>query len=331
MSDSTSHDDDDDLFFAVSRHEPPHVDVDPASDLFEVVTSDHLDSVARWTAADEGIVNGAPAVSAPRLTAGQRPSLLISSVVVVVTGLAVAGWWYWRPLRAAGVQPEKSSATAAPGTSPRRATTSSPSAANVTKPSTPQAVNVATASPAAKSLPTSFPAPRPSSSAPTALAPRGPAATPLAADALPSEAPAMPSIASRWARVTSPADAALALSRLSTQSAASPKVSDEQAVRLVIERYRLAYVAGDASAARAVWPNADANTLARTFDGSTSEVDFSECEVRVSGDVASAGCTSNSRSPEPSATAAPRVESRIWNFDLSRAGRNWQIDKVESR
>jgi hypothetical protein len=121
---------------------------------------------------------------------------------------------------------------------------------------------------------------------------------------LPTDVPSTPSIAQRWARVTSASDAALALSRLSTQSAASPKMSDEQAVRFAIDRYR-------------------------TAQSATQPFDFTDCKIQVAGDVASAGCTGKARVAESGGETASA--SRTWSFDLSRAGRDWQINKVESR
>jgi hypothetical protein len=119
----------------------------------------------------------------------------------------------------------------------------------------------------------------------------------------PADVPTSPSIAERWARVTSASDAALALTRLSTQSAASPKVADEQAVRFAIDRY----------------------VTSRTGE----QVDFTACKIEVAGDVALAGCTGRVRSADGAneTGAAPRT----WNFDLSRVGRDWQVDKAESR
>jgi hypothetical protein len=145
--------------------------------------------------------------------------------------------------------------------------------------------------------------PRPVSALPVVAKRPAPVAPTLAADSLAANVPTRPSIAERWARVTSASEAALALTRLSTQSAASPKVSDEQAVRFAIDRY----------------------LTSRTGE----QIDFTACRIQVTGDVASAGCTGRIRSADGANETA--AVPHTWSFDLSRAGRDWQVDKAESR
>ena len=109
-------------------------------------------------------------------------------------------------------------------------------------------------------------------------------------------------------------------------------IADEQAVRVLIDRYRQAYARLDAGAAREIWPRVDERALARAFDQlSMQEIDFAACDVNVAGDRASAGCTGNARYVPKVGSKTPRVENRVWNFDLRKNGTDWRIERVESK
>src|SRR6185503_2429042 len=68
-------------------------------------------------------------------------------------------------------------------------------------------------------------------------------------------------------------------------------------------------------------PVVDDSALARAFDGLESQsLTFNACDVRVSGDAATATCQGSARYVPKVGSREPRVESRVWNFTLRRNG-----------
>jgi len=52
---------------------------------------------------------------------------------------------------------------------------------------------------------------------------------------------------------------------------------------------------------------------------------FDACDVRVSGDAATATCQGSARYVPKVGSREPRVEPRVWNFTLRKNGSDWQI------
>lgn len=113
-------------------------------------------------------------------------------------------------------------------------------------------------------------------------------------------------------------------------SAAAP--SDDQQVRIALNRYREAYESLNVDAVRAVWPGVDARALRRGFDQLTmQQFEFAACEVSIAGDTASANCSGNAQFAAKVGNRSPRVESRVWRFELRRSSGQWRIQTVDAR
>ena len=54
------------------------------------------------------------------------------------------------------------------------------------------------------------------------------------------------------------------------------------------------------------------------------------CDVRVSGESATAACQASARSVLTIGSREPRVEPRTWNFTLRKAGARWTIDSART-
>ena len=102
-------------------------------------------------------------------------------------------------------------------------------------------------------------------------------------------------------------------------------------VRQVLQRYRKAYEGLDARSAQAVWPAVNEAALARAFDGLESQsLTFDACDVRLRGEAASATCHGSARYVPKIGSREPRVEPRVWNFTLHKAGADWTIDAART-
>jgi hypothetical protein len=100
-------------------------------------------------------------------------------------------------------------------------------------------------------------------------------------------------------------------------------------VRTVLNRYRTAYNALNAGAAKAVWPSVDEKALGRAFDRLESqEFDFSGCQIAVTGARATAACNGNARFVPKVGNKSGRQEPRHWTFEMRKANQQWTIDKV---
>jgi hypothetical protein len=105
---------------------------------------------------------------------------------------------------------------------------------------------------------------------------------------------------------------------------------ESAAVRAALARYSAAYSDLDAAAARAVWPAVDERALARAFDGLAAQrVSLGECDVRVTGDAATATCL-GSAAWTPKIGGGQRTVSRRWEFDLKNADGAWYISRVQT-
>jgi hypothetical protein len=106
-------------------------------------------------------------------------------------------------------------------------------------------------------------------------------------------------------------------------------VDDELPVQQTLRRYRVAYDGLDARSAQAVWPSVNQTALARAFDGLASQkLTFENCDVQLHGEAATATCRGNTRYVPKIGSREPKIEPRVWNFTLSKAGSDWKIDSA---
>jgi hypothetical protein len=126
--------------------------------------------------------------------------------------------------------------------------------------------------------------------------------------------------------------AASAANAIPAASAGLALAAGVQGVRAVLNRYRDAYSTLDVNLARAVWPGVDARALARAFDRiSMQQFEFAACDISITGERALAGCSGNARYVPKVGNKNPRVESRVWEFELRRIDQQWTIEAVASR
>ncbi|MCU1381405.1 MAG: hypothetical protein JWL71_102, partial [Acidobacteria bacterium] len=116
--------------------------------------------------------------------------------------------------------------------------------------------------------------------------------------------------------------------------AAAPRIQapdDNVLVKQVLQRYRTAYEGLDAQSAQAVWPAVNEAALARAFDGLESQsLTFDACDVRLRGEAATATCHGSARYVTKIGSRDPRIEPRVWNFTLRKAGSDWKIDSARA-
>lgn len=108
-------------------------------------------------------------------------------------------------------------------------------------------------------------------------------------------------------------------------------IDDNQLVKQTLQRYRVAYEGLDARKAQAVWPAVNQAALARAFDGLASQsLTFDACDVRVRGELATATCQGSARYVPKIGSREPRIERRVWNFSLHKAGDDWKIESARA-
>jgi hypothetical protein len=106
---------------------------------------------------------------------------------------------------------------------------------------------------------------------------------------------------------------------------------DNLLVKQALQRYRSAYEGLDAQSAHAVWPAVNQAALARAFDGLESQsLTFDACDVRVRGESATATCQGSARYVPKIGSREPRIEPRVWNFSLHKAGDDWKIESARA-
>lgn len=122
-----------------------------------------------------------------------------------------------------------------------------------------------------------------------------------------------------------------------TPAAPPPPVSlpmtPRDAVEDIVARYRLAFSALDAAAAKAVWPTVDERSLARAFRQLESqELTFAECQTEMAstGTQGKVTCRGSVRFVPRIGGRAERVELRRWEFVVSRFASEWRLIAVNS-
>ena len=142
----------------------------------------------------------------------------------------------------------------------------------------------------------------------------------------PVDAPPPPSridVDERAAASATPVAAAAAL--------ADRAPGDEDHIHAALTRWRTAYSALDASAAREVWPSVDARALARAFQALKSqEVRFDRCDLTVNGGSARAACTGRAVYVPRIGKQSPRATSHEWTFELTKSDERWTIASARS-
>jgi hypothetical protein len=114
--------------------------------------------------------------------------------------------------------------------------------------------------------------------------------------------------------------------------AASAAARDTAAIRAVLTRYGNAFSGLNAAAVGEVWPSVDERALERAFRGlQEQDVAFDNCQVGVNGADATATCSGTVRYVTRIGSRTPRMEHRVWQFTLRRAGAGWLIDRVNSK
>lgn len=104
------------------------------------------------------------------------------------------------------------------------------------------------------------------------------------------------------------------------------RLSEDAAVRGILDRYAQAYSHLDASAAQQVWPAVNRSALSRAFDGLASQqVSLDRCDVDVHGVTARAICAGSATWAPKIGNGGRRTEPRNWTFQLAKAGSDWQI------
>ena len=106
------------------------------------------------------------------------------------------------------------------------------------------------------------------------------------------------------------------------------------AIESVLTRYRLAFNALDASAAKAVWPSVDERRLARAFgEIQMQEITFADCETNATSATTRADvtCRGSIRYVPRIGARTERVELRRWRFVVAESGSGWQLESVDSR
>ena len=112
---------------------------------------------------------------------------------------------------------------------------------------------------------------------------------------------------------------------------ADPAPGDEDHIHAALTRWRTAYSALDASAAREVWPSVDARALARAFQALKSqEVRFDRCDLTVNGGSARAACTGRAVYVPRIGKQSPRATSHEWTFELTKSDERWSIASARS-
>ena len=223
----------------------------------------------------------------------------------------------------------------------RGAVSAPPAAATTgrTLPIAPAQASIAARGPTSPAKPGTTP-PRSADAIAPRSAPTTAAITPPAAATLGADVNAGSPLTLEPARIADVAPATVVPASFTLPPAAPPaRVTDPTALRAtetaaiesVLGRYRSAFTALDVRNIQRVWPQVDRRALERTF----SEVDehalqFDDCRIDISGRDAHAACSGSARSL-PKGSTRPKLESRRWDFTLSKIGTDWLILSAQTR
>jgi hypothetical protein len=141
-------------------------------------------------------------------------------------------------------------------------------------------------------------------------------------------------ISVRLAAQAGPARVASDVVRAPAVPALPPDASATVAIDNVLTRYRLAFNALDARAAKAVWPAVDERRLARAFSQiRMQEVTFADCQVSGpnTSTRAEVTCRGSIRFVPRIGPRTERVELRRWRFVVAQVGDDWRLLSVDTR
>jgi hypothetical protein len=182
-------------------------------------------------------------------------------------------------------------------------------------------------------------APRPSEAAASFRPERVPVplAQPDGAEDVPSPQPAFPpSIpdAPIAAALAAPGEAAVVPSPRAAEPSAIERLSaDRDAIGGVLQSYRSAYNALDATSASTIWQGLDTRALQRAFSTlNRQNVSFDRCDVRLTAtDRAMASCRGVLRFVPKIGDGSPQERRLSWTFDFQRATDRWMISSVTAK
>ena len=153
------------------------------------------------------------------------------------------------------------------------------------------------------------------------------ASTPIAEPDL-SPAPAPSFAAPPAVAVPAPPPAAVAVASASAKAIDS----NTRSIENTLARYRKAFSALDASAARAVWPTVNQRTLSRAFERlEKQDVSFEGCQIDVAEARAEANCIGTASYVPRIGNRTPQVDRRLWRFSLVKARDEWLIGAVDAQ
>jgi hypothetical protein len=129
-----------------------------------------------------------------------------------------------------------------------------------------------------------------------------------------------------------PAAARMAPSPAAAAATITARPDDAQLVRNVLQQYRAAYHDLSAERARSIWPDVNAAALQRAFQALESQtLTFDACDVQLRGPSATATCRGTAEYVPKVGSREPRVEPRVWNFNLQKTGDAWQIESARTQ
>ena len=114
--------------------------------------------------------------------------------------------------------------------------------------------------------------------------------------------------------------------------AAATVAAESAAIDVVLGGYRRAFTALDVERVAQVWPTVDRRALERAFRGLSKQAfEFHSCQVQPSGTEALASCSGRASFVPKVGGRATQVETREWQFTLSKQSGRWLITSVESK
>jgi hypothetical protein len=276
-----------------------------------------------------------------------RGRMLAAAVVVI--GLAIAGVALSTGIFAPPSAPSASASLQQPGDPPAARTARAPLPPALPPPARPE-VQPDTVPPTGDIVPAAAPAAAPSSVASepapvrAAYTPPPPRVGTAGDDALPAVVGSTPSVAVAppdplpapppsipVAPLESAGAPAAAVARTPPPPPPPAPEPVEPRIRAVLSSYEAAFGSLDAAAVHRLWPGVDERSLARAFDGLTSQaVSLGDCAISVRGDTATARCQ-GSTTWAPKVGGGSRTAARRWEFALHNAGAGWLIVRADVR
>jgi hypothetical protein len=203
-----------------------------------------------------------------------------------------------------------------------------PSRASVDVPPAPRPTTPASVSSPPVETPAATPPASASASSSSSVPPPSVAATPS-----PSPPAVTPPTTAATTSAPAPATAAVAPPASAVAPAAGAAVIDTNTtgIQSALTRYREAFNALSASAAREVWPTVNERSLSRAFDRlDEQQLSFDGCQIQVNQERAEAVCNGSARYVPRVGSRTARVERRQWRFSLVKVRDEWLIGAVDA-